>query len=77
MERPYSSAYGDEVVIPQEVADSEVHTQSGIFGGIFDRIGTDDLILIAVIVLLLTDKDSDMGTIAILAFLFLIGTDLL
>lgn len=77
MQQPYSDAYSneytDEVVIPQEVEDEELHTIQGGFSG----IAKDDIILLAVILLLLTDSKSDKATLIILAILFLSGTDFL
>lgn len=72
MEQPYGGAYSDEVVIPQEVEDEELHTAKSSFGG----IANDDIILIAVILLLLTDAKSDKATLIILAVLFISGTDI-
>lgn len=73
MEQPYGGAYSDEVVIPQEVEDEELHTAKiGGLGG----IANDDIILIAVILLLLMDSKSDKATLIILAVLFLSGTDI-
>lgn len=74
MEQPYGGAYEDEVVIPQEVENGELHTaKKGVLGG---KFATDDMILIAVILLLLTDSKSDKATLLILAVLFLAGTDI-
>lgn len=75
MEQPYGGAYNDEVVIPQEVEDGELHTAKR--NGITGKISNDDIILIAVILLLLTDSKSDKITLIILAVLFLSGTELL
>ena len=73
MERPYSSAYDEEVVIPQVIEPSALHTSGkNTFGG----LSTDDIILIAVILLLLSGGETDKITIAVLAFLFISGTDL-
>ncbi len=73
MERPYSSAYENEVIIPQELeAEVAVHKEKGFF----QNIDTDDIILIAVILLLLNDGKCDKGSIAILAFLLISGGNL-
>ena len=71
---PYSNAYSDEVIIPQAIEPSALHKQKG---SLFGSLQTDDIILIAVIPLLLSDSESDKLTILILGFLFLAGTDLL
>lgn len=73
MDQPYGGAYSDEVVIPQEVEDEELHTAKC---GTFGKIANDDIILLAVILLLMTDAKSDKATLVILAVLFLSGTDI-
>ncbi len=73
-QRPYASAYDEEVVIPQAIEPAEVHKSTGLFS---HGLKADDIILIAVILLLLTDEKSDKITVAALVFLFLSGIDLL
>ena len=71
---PYNVAYSDEVIIPQAIEPSALHKQKG---SLFGSLQTDDIILIAVILLLLSDPESDKLTLIILGFLFLAGTDLI
>lgn len=73
MVMPYGSAYDEEVVIPQAIEPAAVHKQTGSF---LKNLKTDDIILIAVILLLLSDSETDKMTVAILVFLLLSGFDL-
>ena len=71
MDKPYGSAY-EEVIIPQAIEPAAIHKSKGSF---LKNLQTDDIILIAVILLMLTDNETDMLTVVLLGFLLLSGLD--
>ena len=71
MDIPYGSAY-EEVVIPQAVEPAVIHKAKG---SPFKNLKADDIILVAIILLMLTDDEPDMLTIVLLGFLLVLGID--
>ena len=70
---PYGSPYNEEVLIPQSIEPAALHKQTGSF---LKNLQADDIILIAIILLLLSDSESDKITVGILIFILLSGFDL-
>ncbi len=71
MKRNYYSHYqlapADDAPLP-----AEKNSLSGIFGNIFSKFAIDDLILLAVIIILATDEQPDLLTILALLYIFLV-----
>ena len=71
MRRNYYSRYQPietaEISLP-----AEKNSLSGIFGNLFSKFAIDDLILLAVILILVTDEQPDILTILALLYIFLV-----
>lgn len=71
MRRNYYSHY-EPVPVEADIQTVEQNKLSGFFGNIFSKFAIDDLILIAVIFVLITDEQPDMITIFALIYIFLV-----
>ena len=71
MERNYYSRYEVVETSPPEKAEPNTSLQR-IVGSIFKNTPIDDLILIAVIFILITDEQPDIITILALLYIFLV-----
>lgn len=71
MKRNYYSRYqlAEAAELPVPV---EKNNLSGVFGNLFSKFAIDDLILLAVIFILVTDEQPDILTILALLYIFLV-----
>ena len=71
MRRSYYSRYrpveAAEIPLPAEKS-----SLSGVFGNLFSKFEIDDLILLAIILILVTDEQPDILTILALLYIFLV-----
>ena len=72
MQKTYYSRYESLPVSTQEHNPKKTSSLSGLFGNIFSNIAIDDLILLAVILILITDEQPDILTILALVYIFLV-----
>lgn len=72
MIRNYYSRYETALVPAEEKPIQKGNGLSGIIGNIFSNIAIDDLILLAVILILITDEQPDIITILALVYIFLV-----
>ena len=72
MNRTYFSRYEPPPVLPAEKEYKKQNGLSGALGNLFSNIAVDDLILLAVILILITDEQPDMITILALVYIFLV-----
>ncbi|MBR6523915.1 MAG: hypothetical protein IKT39_04825 [Clostridia bacterium] len=71
MKRKYYSRY-ELAPVAEMPLPAEKNSLSNIFGNIFSKFEIDDLILIAVILILVTDEQPDTLTILALLYIFLV-----
>ena len=72
MNRTYFSRYEPPVPVIVQNKPEKSNGLTGVFGKLFSNIAIDDLILLAVIVILITDEQPDMITILALVYIFLV-----
>ena len=72
MNRTYFSRYEPPASVIVQNKPEKSNRRAGIFGNLFSNIAIDDLILLAVIVILITDEQPDMITILALVYIFLV-----
>ena len=71
MRRNYYSRY-QPVETTEITLQAEKNNLSGVFGNLFSKFAIDDLILLAVILILVTDEQPDILTILALIYIFLV-----
>ena len=72
MNRTYFSRYEAPLPVLAEKESSKPNGLTGVLGNLFSNIAIDDLILLAVILILITDEQPDMITILALVYIFLV-----
>ena len=72
MNRTYFSRYEPPPPVLAEKQSSKPNGLTGVLGNLFSNIAIDDLILLAVILILITDEQPDMITILALVYIFLV-----
>ena len=72
MKKTYYSRYESLPVNTQELKIEKTSGLSGLIGNIFSNVAIDDLILLAVILILITDEQPDILTILALVYIFLV-----
>ena len=72
MNRTYFSRYEPPPPVLAEKESGKPSGLSGVLGNLFSNIAIDDLILLAVILILITDEQPDMITILALVYIFLV-----
>ena len=72
MNRVYFSRYEPAPVPVEEKPLHKQNALSGLIGNLFSGIAPDDIILLAVIFILVTDEQPDMITILALVYIFLV-----
>ena len=71
MKRKYYSRY-ELSPAPDPPVKAEKNLLSGLAGNLFSKFSIDDLILLAIILILVTDDNPDIITIVALVYIFLV-----